>query len=128
MARSARKPSPFGDLDPRLRSGEFVFVDGEDSASVSLGSSEIEASIRESDGLSLVVRREIADREGLTYGFVAAWIEIGLQTDLDLVGLTAWISNRLSEAGISCNVVAGLRHDHLLVPLDKARATLELLR
>ena len=28
MARSARKPSPFGDLDPRLRSGEFVFVDG----------------------------------------------------------------------------------------------------
>jgi hypothetical protein len=38
------------------------------------------------------------------------------------------VSSRLAEAGISCNVLAGHHHDHLLVPTDRAAEAVDLLR
>ena len=43
------------------------------------------------------------------------------------VGLTAAVSTLLAEHQISCNVIAGYHHDHLLVPERKARTALQLL-
>lgn len=44
-----------------------------------------------------------------------------------MVGITAAASAALTAAGISCNVLAGARHDHLLVPVDRAEEALGLL-
>jgi hypothetical protein len=44
------------------------------------------------------------------------------------VGLTARFSRTLADAGISCNVIAGLAHDHLFVPWDQGAQALALLR
>ena len=33
----------------------------------------------------------------------------------------------LAEAGVACNVIAGARHDHILVPLDQADAAMQAL-
>jgi hypothetical protein len=46
---------------------------------------------------------------------------------LAAVGLTAAVSKVLTEAGISCNVVAGFTHDHLFVPHDRAADALRAL-
>jgi hypothetical protein len=77
--------------------------------------------------LSIVVSQQDADDLGLEYEFVAAWIVLRVHSALDAVGLTAAVSSRLAEDGISCNVIAGLRHDHLLVPVDRARDALQAL-
>ena len=107
------------DLDPARRPGEFVFAEGGEPA---------EATVREDEGLTVVLRRERADELGLGYDYVAAWITLRVDSTLEQVGLTALFSRALADAGISCNVLAGLRHDHLLVPADRADEALEVLR
>jgi hypothetical protein len=107
-------------LDPVRRPGEFVFVVAEDVAG--------DAMVREEEGTTVVLPRERADELGLPYEFVAAWITLRLESELEAVGLTALFSRALADAGIGCNVLAAHHHDHILVPADRADDALETLR
>jgi hypothetical protein len=78
------------------------------------------ATVAEPEGLTAVVRRDDADRLGLEYEFVAARIVLEALTGLDEVGVTAAVAGALAELGIGCNVFAGIHHDHLFVPYDRA--------
>jgi hypothetical protein len=109
---------------PERRPGEFVFVSVEPGSARGI---EAHATVRESEGLTLVIARADADAQGLPYDFVAAWITLTVHSALDAVGLTAAVAGRLAEAGISCNVIAGFFHDHLLVPLERADEALTIL-
>jgi hypothetical protein len=109
-------------LDPFRRPGEFVFAIADEPLP------EAEATVREDEGMTVVLPRERADELGLSYDFVAAWITLRLQSELEAVGLTALFSRALADAGIGCNVLAGVHHDHLLVPADRADDALALLR
>jgi len=121
------------DLDELIRSmrpvrapGEFVFV----SLDTPLADLPAAATVGEPEGVTYVVERHEADARSLPYDFVAAWITLHVRSALDAVGLTAAVSTALAGAGISCNVLAGRFHDHLLVPLgrsDEAVAVLERL-
>lgn len=120
--------SGVGDLEellltmrPEARNGEFVFVTADADGFTP------EAMIREDEGTTLVLRRADADAAGLSYEFVAAWITLTVHSDLAAVGLTAAFSTALADAGISCNVLAGFHHDHLLVPADRRDDALEVL-
>ena len=108
------------DLDPVRRPGEFVFVEADDATGA-------EAGVREDEGLTAVLRRERAEELGLPYEYVAAWITLRIDSTLEQVGLTALFSRALADAGISCNVLAGLHHDHLLVPAERADGAIEVL-
>lgn len=110
-------------MSPVRRPGRFVFVTAEQRPA----GLEVFASVVEPEGLSLVVGQDDADRMSLAYDFVAAWIVLEVQSALSAVGLTATVSTALAEAGISCNVVAGRHHDHLLVPLDRADEAMAVL-
>jgi hypothetical protein len=46
---------------------------------------------------------------------------------LDAAGLTAAVSTALADAGLSCNVIAGHHHDHLLVPAGRAQEVITVL-
>jgi hypothetical protein len=112
-------------MHPVRRPGAYVFVTVPASEPVP---PEALASVLEDEGRTLVLERDEADRRGNAYGFVAAWITLQVHSALDAVGLTAAVSAALTDAQISCNVLAGHHHDHLLVPEDRADDALAALR
>jgi hypothetical protein len=112
-------------LRPRRAEGSYVYTSVE-GGSVPAGVRPF-ATVDESEGLTLVLPREDADAAGLPYDYVAALITLEVHSDLAAVGLTAAVSTRLAEAGISSNVIAGARHDHLLVPDERADEAIRLL-
>jgi predicted N-acetyltransferase YhbS len=111
-------------LNPVLRDGEYVYVLWPHGRPLESG---IEAAVREAEGLTVVLPRERADSLGLRYDFVAAWITLEVHSALEAVGLTAAVGKALTEARISCNVLAGFHHDHLLVPIADAPRAVEAL-
>jgi hypothetical protein len=111
-------------LRPQPRDGEFVFVAVSPERARELPAA---ATIREDEATTVVLRREDADAAGLSYEFVASWITLANETSLDDVGITAAFAAALAEAGISCNVLAGIHHDHILVPIERAAEALGVL-
>jgi hypothetical protein len=103
-------------LEPDCDQEEYVFV-ALPSADTGVGAV---ATVQEPEGLSGILPRTEADRRGLAYDYVAARIVLGAQTDLDAIGVTAAVASELARLGISCNIVAGLRHDHVFVPHEQA--------
>lgn len=85
-------------------------------------------SFREQEGLTLIVERQQAERAGLTFDYVAAWITLNVHSALEAVGLTAAFAGALGKAGISCNVIAGFYHDHLFVGRTDAERAMDVLR
>jgi hypothetical protein len=106
------------------RPGSFVFVGVNGPVEVGDG---IEAVLTEDEGTTVVATTAVADRRGWRYDFVAAWLTLDIHSDLEAIGLTAAFSSALAEAGIPCNVLAGLYHDHLLVPAIEADRAVECL-
>ena len=85
------------------------------------------AAIAEDESLTLVLTRDEAQAAGLRVEWATARITLRVDSRLADVGLTAAVSSRLAARGIPCNIVAGLAHDHLFVPEDRAGEALELL-
>ncbi|TQF73213.1 ACT domain-containing protein [Rhodococcus spelaei] len=109
-------------MSPVRRAGTYVFVSVLEPDQVCA-----EATVVEDEGTTLVVTKAVADNHGWHYDFEAAWITLRAHSALDAIGLTAAVSARLTAAGISCNVIAGFHHDHLLVPVAKAGLALAAL-
>ena len=112
-------------MSPALHPDVHVFTTVPDG--VAPGQLRPFATVREEEGLTLVLTRQEADRAGLRYDYLAARITLRVQSDLAAVGLTAAVSSALAAAGISCNVIAGHHHDHLLVPHDRSLEAVRLL-
>lgn len=110
-------------MSPELQPGRYVFTT---VRSVPDGAEPVVV-VREAEGTTLVLEREQADRLGLTYAYVAAMITLRVHSSLDAVGLTAAVSQALTDRGIGCNVVAGHFHDHLFVPDERADKALTAL-
>jgi uncharacterized protein len=110
-------------MRPSLQAGEYVFC----TVPAIPATLEPLCIFREAEGITIIVRKEIADEWQLAYSYVAAWIVLTIHSSLDAVGFTAAISGRLAEAGISCNVVAAYFHDHLFVPVAEASRAMDLL-
>ncbi len=86
------------------------------------------ATVQEPEGLSVVLTREIADKNSLQFDGCFHCIRLDVHSSLEAVGLTAAVSSALAEAGISANVIAGAFHDHILVPQKDADRALSILQ
>jgi hypothetical protein len=111
-------------MEPIHVPGEFVFV----SADHAPAGVTVHALVREPEGTSIVLERADAERLGLDHDFSAGWITLQVHSALEAVGLTAAVSAALTAHGISCNVIAGRFHDHLLVPTNRVEDALGALR
>jgi uncharacterized protein len=113
-------------MDPYLNEGDYVFCTINDLASVN--QSELLFYFREKEAITIVVRKEFADKSKLEYSMIMAWITLTVHSSLDAVGLTAAFSTELTQKNISCNVVAGFYHDHIFVAMKDALKAMDTLR
>lgn len=108
-------------MRPRLDPSTYVWATVEaDSPSSGALAADAVATVREAEGLTLVVTQERAQELGLAHEFPCARITLEVHSALAAVGLTAAFAAALGEAGISANVVAGFHHDHIFVPVERA--------
>jgi hypothetical protein len=102
-------------LQPRLLAGEYIFCSFPDANYGDHRELQPFAAIEEPEGLTLVVPRALADRANMSYDAVFRGITLSAHSDLEAVGLTAALSGRLADRGLSANVIAGYFHDHIFV-------------
>lgn len=112
-------------MQPELNEGAYVFSSVQADRDVSQFAPV--ATFREREGLTVIVDEPTALREGLPVLFRAAWITLNVHSDLEAVGLTAAVAEELTRARISCNVVAAAFHDHIFVPVERAKDALAQL-
>ena len=117
-------------LEPELNEGVYAFVSVPDASLVSADvvTADVLATMREPEGVTMVVPLEVAQAAGLTPMFEACWITLRVHSALDAVGLTAAIATALTSDSISCNVIAGAYHDHLFVPVAEAERAVVCLK
>ena len=112
-------------LTPELHDGVYCFV------SVPLGTPHdflpSVATMREPEGITLVLPESDAVRGRFEILFRAAWISLSTPSELTMVGLTAAVARVLADEGIACNVIAGAHHDHLFVPAAQGEQALAAL-
>jgi uncharacterized protein len=107
-----------------------VYVFSSLPAGTDLSGLPVVSTIVEPEGLSVIAREDEAVARGWKVLFRAAWIQFGLATALEGVGLTAAVSTALggvTPKPISCNIVAGAYHDHVFVPIERAAEALEVI-
>lgn len=119
-------------LSPVRHSEIYVFCTINTRALNALGSNPLNslkplASFQEKEGLSLIVSKHEADKNGFAYEGEFNLISLNVYSSLDAVGLTAVISKKLAENNISANIVAAYHHDHLLVPVSDTEQAMRVL-
>ena len=112
-------------MKPLLNEGEYVFCAIHNVKSIDL--TEILFFFRESEGATVVLKKQTADNYNLKYSYIASWITLTVHSSLEAVGLTAAFSTALTNENISCNVVAAFYHDHIFVDKEDAAKAMEVL-
>lgn len=113
-------------LDPILHEGVYVFCVADSGLDLSV--LKPIAVVNESEGTTVIVDEATAALHGRAPLFRSAWITLTVHSDLQAVGLTAAVAAALTNAGISCNVVAAVHHDHVFVPIERAAEALQVLK
>ena len=111
-------------LLPVLRPGVYAFCALPPDRAVDF---PVVGTFREDEGPTVIVEEAVASAHGLDVVFRAAWVTLGVNSDLYAVGLTAMVARALADAGIACNVVAAVRHDHLFVPAGRGEEVVAML-
>ena len=114
-------------MSPQLVAGEFVFCSFKNSRYGDHANLQPVACFVENEGLTLVVPRSKADEHALGYEAIFSCITLQVHSDLEAIGLTAAFATKLTQHGISANVIAGYFHDHIFVQQELAQKALAAL-
>ncbi|MGI9318917.1 MAG: ACT domain-containing protein [bacterium] len=114
-------------MSPEIKSEDYVFCTVDGSYSDYMHLSPL-AFFKESEGLTLILTAEVADKAHLSYESKFRQITLTVHSSLDAVGLTATVATKLATHGISANVVAAYYHDHIFVQSEKADQALLVLK
>lgn len=113
-------------MEPVLNPGVYVYAslpfDAELSGIQPVGF------FREQEGLTVILEEKAARVANLQAVFRAAWITLTVHSDLSAVGFSAAVAAACARVNVSCNVIAGVFHDHLFVPVEAAGRAMDSLR
>lgn len=112
-------------LKPECNPGDYVFCKVDQLGNLNLD--EIDMIFKEKEAITLILKKETAEKLNLEYTVVMSWITLCIHSSLEAVGLTAAFSKALSDRGISCNVVAAYYHDHIFVNKKDTEKAMEIL-
>lgn len=112
-------------MEPLLNVGEYVFVTLPSIESIP--NSMMISTMREKEGITVVLSKNNAEQLDLNFDFVASWITLNIHSSLEAVGLTAAFSTELYRNNISCNVIAGYYHDHIFVEVNQKDKAMKVL-
>ena len=115
-------------MSPVVRQGRFAFVTTHDQLLEGQLLPQAISVFREDEGISLLIPVEAAEAADLDVDLVMRCITLNVYSSLAGVGLTAAVSGALAEAGIPCNMIAALRHDHLFVPEEMCDRAMQVLK
>lgn len=112
-------------MKPELNTGEYVYCRADSKKQAA----ELDplCFFIEKEGVTMILPKEKAKAMNIPYTTVCAWITLTVHSSLEAVGLTAAVSKVLTEANISCNVVAAFYHDHIFVPIADASRAMDAL-
>ena len=113
-------------MTPIINEGDYVFCTI--PALTGIDVSDIIGSFKEAEGITVILKKQIADNLKLEYNYIASWITLTVHSSLEATGLTAAFATALAKEGISCNVVAAYYHDHIFVDKKNAEKAIEALR
>ena len=113
-------------MKPEHNLGDYVFCKVEKLGNLNLD--EVEMVFKEKEAITLILKKEIADKLNLEYSMTMSWITLSVHSSLEAVGLTAAFSKALSDNGISCNVVAAFYHDHIFVGKKDTEKAMQILK
>ena len=113
-------------LSPVLNPGEWVFVSVADAETAR--SLEPICIFVEAEGVTAICLRDQAVQANLPNEEVFSHITLDVHSSLNAVGLIAAVADVLSQSGIPCNVVSAVHHDHLFVPIKRAKDAQALLK
>ena len=115
-------------LEPTLHEEHYVFGCLTDTHLIQSGTVKPIATIKEKEGVSVILSQHDAETIGILYDGVFQQITLTVHSSLASVGLTAAISTGLAALNIPANIVAGTFHDHVFVPIHLAEAAMHCLR
>ena len=113
------------DMKPELNADEYVFC-AVDSFQQAAALNPI-CVFREREAVTVILSKQQAHDISLPYSVIYAWITLTVHSSLEAVGLTAAVSKALTNANISCNVVAAYYHDHIFIPAKDAKRAMDVL-
>jgi hypothetical protein len=113
-------------MTPMLNEGDYVYCTTATISNISID--DILAFFKEEEAVTLILKKETADKLNLEYSYVAAWITLTIHSSLEATGLTAAFATALAKENISCNVVAAYYHDHIFVAKKDAERAMAALK
>jgi uncharacterized protein len=113
-------------MQPKHNKGEYVYCAVESKTDAAQLNPL--CMFAEEESVTVILPKSKADAMSLNYSTTFAWITLTIHSALEAVGLTSAVAKALTEANISCNVVAAYYHDHIFVPIKDATRAMEVLQ
>ncbi|MBF9000232.1 ACT domain-containing protein [Vibrio nitrifigilis] len=114
-------------MSPELSKAEWVFCSVTGNLEEYLSLKPI-ATFLEAEGLTLIIHKYSAINAGIEFDRTFRKITLNVHSSLEAVGLTAVVATKLTEVGVSANVIAAYFHDHIFVPSEQADKALSALQ
>jgi hypothetical protein len=113
-------------MSPFLHESPYVFISLSRETFNKLSFDPL-CTFREQEGMTVITEESIAEENKFPYDAKWACITLTVNSSLSAVGFLAFITGKLTEAGISINPVSAFYHDHLFVPWERRNEVMEIL-